>query len=959
MSFSCTRKGGFSVRAMLVAGVSSIGLIAGVAQASDIRGSVVAKADATALAGAIVTVKQTGATATTSQNGSFAFSGLPAGEYTLEVSYIGAAPKNVTVTVGESGVINQVIALSAKGEKDEILVFGQRSSINKALNEQRASDNLISVVSADAAGQFPDQNVSESVRRLVGMSVENDQGEGRYVVIRGIDPNLNGTSINGVRIPSPEGGDRKVALDVIDSDSLSSVEVTKSLTPDMDGDAIGGNVNIKTNSAFDRKGSFLKAKAMASYNDQADRWGEGVSAAGSTRWGQDGKFGIAGSVSYRVRDFATENKEVDDSEWKEKDGVWYPKELELRDYQVSRQRFNAALNLDWQVNANTHLFARSLYSDFVDQEERARVEVKIKDGWFDPAASDAGSQLAVFRAGEFGGDKYAISFDRDVKDRRESQTISSFMLGGETFSGPWTLNYEGSWSWSDEREPDRLDTTFRAKFKKDFSIGINSSNPLMPFLTFPDADSLSQYTDPDNYKYDATKHRDGISSDQEWATKFDAQRETQFGQYSGFIKAGAKLRWRHKKRNRDINIYDGFNGPDMLLTAFQSEVDYPLDVINPTVSRDGFRDFFFANQSDFELNENDTKQDSAAEDYFADENISAGYVMAHVDAGPTRVVAGLRVEHTSFSSEGIYVTVADKGSTYNGVVLADDEVFANPVMSNKSYTDWLPSINIRHELGKDMLIRAAYSRSIARPNISSAVPAADISQNDSDKLDAKLGNPDLNRQAADSFDLDFEKYFGESSAFTAGVFYKSLDDFIAKKGFKNLDYNGVTYDSATMRVNLDGASVWGVEVNYQQVFNFLPKPFDGLLVGVNYTHAEGEATLPDGRVIDLPKQSPNVANFVFGYDNGTFDARLALGYRDEYIDTVDEAGPGLDRIVRDHWQLDASARYQLLDHVALFAEAANLTNEPFIAVIRDGSQEFLSQYEEYSYSVKGGIKIKY
>lgn len=959
MSSIVTRKGGSFVRAALIAGVSSIGLMAGVAHAGDIRGSVVAQADATALAGAIVTIQETGAAAVTSQDGSFAFGGLPAGEYTLMVSYLGAAPQSVKVRVGADGVINQVVALKAAGENDEILVVGQRSSINKALNQQRAADNLVSVVSADAAGQFPDQNVSESVRRLVGLSVENDQGEGRYVVIRGIDPNLNGTSINGVRIPSPEGGDRKVALDVIDSDSLSSVEVTKSLTPDMDGDAIGGNINVKTMSAFDRKDSFFKAKAMTSYNDQADRYGEGLSAAASTRLGQDGKFGIAGSISWRARDFATENKEVDGGEWKEKDGVWYPKEMELRDYQVSRERFNAALNLDWQVTDNTRLFARSLYSDFVDQEQRARVEVKIKDGYFDPSASSSASQLAVFRAGEFGGDDYEIAIDRDMKDRREAQTIASFTLGGETFTGPWTFNYEGSWSWSDEREPDRLDTTFREKYKDGFSLGINSSNPLMPVLTFPDADSLSQFTDTGRYDFDETEHLNGISSDTEWAGRFDAQRETRFGPYSGFVKAGAKLRRRHKKRDENLDVFDGYSGQDLILTQFRSTVDYPLDVINPTVSRDGFRDFFFANEANFELNDNDTLVGSRAADYQADEDITAGYVMAHVDAGPTRIVGGLRVEHTEFSALGNYVTEADAGATYNGVVLADDSVFVEGVYADKSYTDWLPSINIRHELGKNMLVRAAYSRSIARPNIEAAVPTASVSQNDGNEREAELGNPDLNRQSANSFDLDFEKYFGESSAFTAGVFYKQINDFIAKKGFKDYDYNGIVYDDATMQVNLDDASVWGVEVSYQQVFKFLPAPFDGLLAGANFTHAEGEVTLPSGRVIDLPKQSPNVANFVFGYDNGIFDARLALGYRDEYIDVVDEAGTGLDRIVRDHWQLDASARYQVLDHVALFAEASNLTNEPFIAVIRDGSQEFLSQYEEYSYSIKGGIKIKY
>ena len=221
---------------------------------------------------------------------------MPAGTYTLEVQYVGAPTETVTVTVPETGTVRETVALGSAD--DSILVVGQLANQASALSRKRAADTVSDVLTRDAIGQFPDQNVAESLRRLPGINVLNDQGEGRFVSVRGLDPQLNSTSLNGVRLPAPESDTRSVALDVISSDIIESITVNKSLTPDMDGDTIGGSVEIETTSAFDRKTDLFTARVEGSYNDYSNELTPKGSFDFATRITDS--FGISGGASTMV-----------------------------------------------------------------------------------------------------------------------------------------------------------------------------------------------------------------------------------------------------------------------------------------------------------------------------------------------------------------------------------------------------------------------------------------------------------------------------------------------------------------------------------------------------------------------------------------------------------------------------------------------------------------------------------
>ncbi|MEE4207166.1 MAG: TonB-dependent receptor plug domain-containing protein, partial [Erythrobacter sp.] len=217
------------------------------ALAGEVRGTVVDSTETIALRAAQIEIEELERQVNSERGGTFEFADVPAGTYTITARYVGADPVSKRVTVPDTGEVIVDFALGQSGT--QILVVGQAASQASALSRKRAADGISDVLTRDAIGQFPDQNVAESLRRLPGINVLNDQGEGRFVAVRGLDPNLNATSVNGVRIPSPEGDIRGVALDVISSEIIESIEVKKSLTPDMDADTIGASIEINTTSA--------------------------------------------------------------------------------------------------------------------------------------------------------------------------------------------------------------------------------------------------------------------------------------------------------------------------------------------------------------------------------------------------------------------------------------------------------------------------------------------------------------------------------------------------------------------------------------------------------------------------------------------------------------------------------------------------------------------------------------
>ncbi|MCA9220478.1 MAG: carboxypeptidase-like regulatory domain-containing protein, partial [Planctomycetales bacterium] len=478
-----------------------------------------------ALGGAEVVLVELERTERTDANGSFRFANIPAGTYTLRVTYAGSVPQQSKVTVTDDGIVSANLAVGT--DIEEILVVGQQAMLASSLARQRASKVVESVLTRDAIGQFPDQNVAESARRLAGINVLNDQGEGRFIAVRGLDPTLNAASVNGTRLPSPEADTRSVALDVIPSELIESIEVKKTLTPDVDADTIGASIQINTTSAFDRKEPLLTALAETSYNNLNEQVSPKIGV--DFAYPVSDKFGFSGGLSYNLRKTSTDNSEMDG--WSQTDsGIVYAEDLEYRDYDVVRKRVGGSLTFDFRPDDNTTLHARGLYSQFDDTETRRRLIFAMSEEPFDGSATTA----------SFRSDDGRIRVRRDLKDRFEGQTIQSYELAGETFSGPWTFEYSGAYSKADEHEFRTQDPTrFQRDFRTAGQLAVTFDYSDLKTTKYAITTGQAAFDDPTGYGFTALENVDGLSTDEEWAFRADIAHDfsTDMGELQ--VKVGA------------------------------------------------------------------------------------------------------------------------------------------------------------------------------------------------------------------------------------------------------------------------------------------------------------------------------------------------------------------------------------------------------------------------------------
>ena len=933
------------------------------AHAGDLAGHVYDASETRALKAAQVVVVEAGRAASTDRDGSYVIADLPAGEYTVEVTYIGAAKTIRTVTVPESGRVTEDFSVAAVGGGD-ILVIGQAANQASALSRQKAADGVSSVLTRDAIGQFPDQNVAESLRRLPGVNILNDQGEGRFVSVRGLDPELNSSSLNGVRLPSPESDTRGVALDVISSDIIESIEVKKSLTPDMDADMIGASVEIHTTSAFDRKKSLFSIKAEGSYNDYANHVSPKGSFDFSTKLGDN--FGIAGGISYYKRKFETDNIEAED--WNTSDdNADYAEEVQYRDYDVSRERISAALSLDFRASDTTTLYARGNYSQFDDQEYRRRTTFKLGDS-IDVMGTANGVLIRdTYDAVEEEGE---IEIERDIKDRFERQRIRSVVLGGETDTGEWKATYSASWAKSSEKEKGSIDpTTFVQGFEGDgLSVLFDYSDRRIPAYSIPSGGA--DFGDPTRYELDEIELTAlSDSQDEEYALKGDLARTFVMDGGDFTVQGGAKMRWREKSYNKNVEFYEH---DSLTLADVLGEQTYRITDISPVASYTGSSEFCLANKDAFDFQNVDSEFDSAAEDYVVSEDIFAAYMLGRWESTTLRVIGGVRYEHTKNDIQANTVTLIEEGAATSDSELDmdtdglvdGDTVLVAPNSFKKKYDHWLPSLTIRYEAQPNLILRAAGYRSVVRPKLSKLTPSFKIEENDSNEREGEFGNPDLKPYEAWNFDASAEYYFSSNGAVTAGFFYKDVKNFIVDTKVESGVYNNIPFDEAEIPINGDSADVYGFEFSYSQLYSFLPAPFDGLLTQLNYTYTDASGTVPndgdanDLRDIPLPASSKHTLNAVLGYEKGPVSLRVAGTYRSKYLDELGSEAEE-DRYVDNHFQIDISAKYKVTDNVRLFAEWVNVNDAKYFAYQNYNGNKRLLQYEEYGPTVKFGAKVTF
>ena len=411
-----------------------------------------------------------------------------------------------------------------------------------------------------------------------------------------------------------------------------------------------------------------------------------------------------------------------------------------------------------------------------------------------------------------------------------------------------------------------------------------------------------------------------------------------------------KARWREKKTDELAEIWSGDGTwflSDVVLPGGGAGYGFPTPM-DPVPNNREERDIL-ASGVGIEFEDLDSQIDSNVADFVFDEDVYAAYGMVTWENDRSTINLGVRVEQTELDNRGNAVELLEAGEIVDGVPLPEDTVFVTPIAAKNSYTDVLPSANIRFEFSEALIGRASVFRSVVRPRVEDVAFRVAIEDNE-----GEIGNPDLDPFRAWNLDASIAYYPTELSVISAGVFYKRIEDFIFVQVLDDFEFQGRTFDEAVIALNGEDADVYGIELNYQQHFGFLSAPWDAFLIGLNYTYVDSEGDTGD-RKIDLPKQSSNIASFLIGYDKHGVDIRLAMKYRDRYIDELDE--PGLDRYTDDHMQWDLTAKYRFSDSWQVYAEIANLGDEPEFYYA--GNSRRLLQYDVYGTTSAIGIQYNF
>lgn len=894
------------------------GLAGGAVADGRIEGKVNATEKGIALQGAKIRIAELNRQAVSQRDGRFVFLDVKPGNYTLITSYIGADDIKRAVIVQDQRTTRENFQLTGvSGLVENIIVIGQVAGINKALNKQRSADNIITAVSADAIGQFPDTNVSESLQRLPGLSIERDQGEGRYVRVRGMGPDYNAVTINGVGVPGPDADRRAVALDVIPSDLLENLTVTKSLTPDMDANSLGGSIDVQSLSAFDRDGFFYQLTAEGSFDKNTENTSPKIAATASNQFSlgdDENNLGIAFGVSSFKREFGSDNVETGGA-WDFDDGALL-EELEQRDYRITRERSGITLNLDYKPNDNTDLYWRNLYSEYTDAEIRLANVIEFED---------------ALAEGEVG----SAEVQRELKDRTETQKILSTSLGGQTRLDKWTLDYRAAYSKSGEDEPQniagavfKIDDDVIADEVFDLSYGNNSKIHI---------NAPAEFYQSTSYKLDEVELSSTNTNDESTAFNLDFTRDLELGNKPAQIKFGAKHSAREKDNDVEVWIAEDFTGDTSLSTFSGGAVDYKHGQFGSSINAAQVK----AAVTDAEWDE----EESSIGDYLVTEDTSAAYVMGRVDINAWRILTGVRYENTEFTAQGNSYD-ADSG-----------EVSATSFENSDDY--FLPALHIRYSINDKTQVRAAWTNSVVRPGFAELSPGRLIEEDDGD-IAAEFGNPNLKSLESSNIDLGIEHYPGVASVISAFAFYKSIDNFVYQTDLGGTaGYEG--FDEAVTYVNGNKADILGVEFSASKQFTSLPSPWDGLLIGGNATFVDSSAEIGGyddsefiARDIPMPSQSDLSANFMLGYESDVMSMRLSANYKSNYlIEVSDPMDAVKDTYVDDQMQLDFSLRYYLSDSIKLHFEALNLTDEVYYSYVKDAN--YNSQYESYGATYKLGI----
>ncbi len=907
------------------------------------------------LPGANIYLKTSPSTGTiTELDGTFILDNINEGTYTLMVSYTGYETQELPITIAKSSPAKLDITMAPMAILgEEIIVTAQALGQNKAINQQLNSDAIANIVSAEKIKELPDVNAAEAISRLPGVAINRDGGEGSKIVVRGLDPKFTAISVNGIRLPSTGGSDRSVDLSLISPELLSGIELFKSPTPDMDGDALGGSVNLNILRApKERK---ISIKGLTGYNFLGGTFTDYKATVSLAQRILKDKVGIIATAN---TERFNRGGETINQGWQDDLNVVQDTLLDIFGQQAtnlqfqkreeSRKRVNGSLGFDWQLGNRSEFNLLGLYSktsrDRYNHTERYDVEnnrltyvPRIIENSIDlVSGSLSASHNLGFLKIDWGAALSRVRgmtpYDFEIEFRNDKKPFQEAAFkdrsNPSTFYGYVNNNPDADYLQGAVNIQSDNSEVIRTAFAN-FTIPIISKSNVNVEFKVGGKAVLSEKER--NYNEDYFKNYYLVNNSKfadfvpegKGATGVDPSGKFYYGM-SNFTNNGS------------IEITNQAGNKVPLFASFD---------------QDKLRRFKDLYQSG--LREN---RYSSFNNYNLTENVYATYGMFKIKFGQKlTIIPGIRYELSDNNYQGTYSDLSgDFGES--GSIL--------DVSKDRNYGILLPHLHLKYKPLDWFDIRASYSTTLARPDFEYLIPYTLV--NRASDLVISQGNPDLNPSVSTNYDLFLTAYNGKYGLLSIGAFYKDIKDafYPLIVGLNNdslavaygFPEDGFTGGELTTFVNSPNSSVTGFEMELQSNLNFLPGALKGLVWSINYTRLFSQTTInsfyeeteikgtfpffqtvvnlyPYQREVDLVGQARHIFNTSLGYDIKSFSARVSSSYQGTKISGYSSSADK-DRFNQGFWRFDLVLKQRFGRNFNVFLNVNNISNQKDINFFR-------------------------
>ncbi len=930
------------------------------------------------LPGAAVVIKSTNLGTATDISGQFLLQGVKSGEVEVLVNYLGysSVSKKITIDIGKTAELNFMLK-EQNTNINEVVVSGIIDGQQRALNQQRSTNQLMQVLSMEQIGRFPDLNVADALRRLSGVT-----SDGSQVQLRGTPANFTNITVNGEQVMSAqEYSRRNESLNIIPSDIISSIEVQKTLLPSNDGDAIAGSINMRTGIALS-----LKGKGMfdlgSSFSSLRDKFGATAKIGYQKRFSPstknpNGVFGIAANYSYN--NSAADYDRLEAKYWVSKTilstsfattgtTAYVPTDFRYRYQNTNSTRQGGTIALDWAPNSNSKFVLSTMYNEKDDESINYRNRYRFR------------GNVVTMGGNKYGTDRVmAISESNSSDERMKNLNIN---LDGETTLGSWKIDGGLFLNKSTRKYEAEVNDFYAYPEARAGKNGITAGTvvgiipdittqfltltyPMLSPITNPATSSKVAFDDPYLQRFLMQSNLNETTNGQNFTARFNVSKNFFIGSGASTLSFGGKGKFMTTSNipeHIDSYAFAGyyvnpFSVPGM--TDYIQSNNLSDKFLNgnlnfgPAADISKINDYFATKPAAISVNKYYSNTIYDMDYYKSNEKVISGYLMDKIQFSKLLIIAGIRLEssHSNYDANKIRRFINPSAPTQNGDPTVFNDYQSTPIDSVSNFTVVLPNMQMKYNFNKNNIARIAWTTGYSRPNIRDLIPRMDVSQDDNWVL---LGNSSLKPAYSNNLDLMYESYLNNVGIVSGGLFYKNIKRYLylSSQQITSGEYTG--YFVQQQR-NGDNATVLGLEVNLNTSLTFLPGFLKNLVFTSNYTYVNSKAKVDDVRgTIRLPGQANQTGNIALAYSTKRFTIQSSANYNSEYVESL---GSIADRdIWRDaHWQIDANASCKLFKGLLFFAEATNIFNSESFSYMGNKSRVYSLQFD----GAKGRIGFSY